>query len=353
MNNREFADIGWTAVMDPRCRLRRPGHAASSLLLLLLLAADGARCEGQNLRLVRKLLPPEYEARLQVLKLALALDEEWSAVWSEKLKPRPVAAKHPDKEFCTCLIPAVTGEGEDETPIDTYVTVRQIVDQCAFSGLYVEFGMKLISSSIRCLFIRFARVNLSAVTAMVEAGDDQYHEYLRQLVVGYEEIADKLAAVGESLHDLVQLVAFFDDVTKQSIKLTKEGNREKLTAFYTEVRSISNKIMERLNEEFIKSCAVSKTEWYDKENKESVSLAVLDDNNSSTSVASIDQNNMIQRANKLRTLMRTMFERLRIREMTPEMWKEIFTMNILMTPDDMKVVATANQEEEEELDVNL
>lgn len=354
-----------------RCR----GRAASSppwplLLLLLLLAVDGARCLGD------KLVKSEYEARLEVLKLALALNEEWSPVWSEKLNAESVAERHPDPNFCMRLTPVVEVDVPADLAVDTYTTIKKIVENCSFSGMYVKFGMSLIGASLQCLFNRFAQIDLSAVTALVENPNDEFHQYLRDLVQDYREIADKLSAVGESLRNLMQLVTFFDDVEKQSTKLTTETHsKRKVNAFYTEVKDISGKLGARMDSELELLCAVEELNWYDKDAKEMVSLEEFKDKKKKKknkkkkkkdkkkkgkedNVESDGQGEgeekkdkdkdkkgdkkleeHIKRANELRVLMRKVFERLLIREMPSKMWEDIFNKNILMNPADIKQVA--------------
>ncbi|VVC33055.1 Hypothetical protein CINCED_3A018801 [Cinara cedri] len=303
---------------------------------------------------------PQYQIRLQVLKIALAIDENWSAIWSEKLNPVPILAQ-PRPTFCMQLIP----EENLKEPINTYQVIKDIVHNCSFSGLYIIHGMHLLSHSVKCFFQKHALAQLKTIKFFLNGITDEFKEYLRKLIKDYEMIADKLSVVGASLRIVFELVSFFDEILRG------------LPTDDSDLMTTCKNLKRRIITESEKLCATKGKMWYDKSNVRYLDIDVTQEfeappqkpeessekvpQSSGTSEFIVIRSpeftplqRVLNKAEELRIIMNKVFEGLLIREMPVEFWAEIFSDNILITETDMQKVETfeANLEGEVENDFN-
>lgn len=308
------------------CQLRR--MQTSVLCLLMLLIVRGGLCYTGEMM---DGLYGNYQKQLQVLKHALAHNDRWSFVWSEKLNPNAPGLHQPDVEFCGKLIP----EGAEIGPIDTFAVVKKIVDSCWFSGMYVSYGLNLLARSARCFLHRHVRLQLAAIAVMLTDTDREIlRRYLLEVVKDYRLVADKLAAVESSLKHVIQMVTFYNDVI----------NVKDLT----NVPKALKKIRKIVEADFQKYCAVPVTEkWYDEETNTLVDMAEIREEDVRTaSVPQDDPSSAIasssdapSRIENLRSIMRRTFDGLLIEQMSPTIWEDIFNNHILMKPIDLQKVA--------------
>uniref|UniRef100_A0A2S2RAB4 Uncharacterized protein n=1 Tax=Sipha flava TaxID=143950 RepID=A0A2S2RAB4_9HEMI len=288
-------------------------------------------------------LPREYVERLNTLKLALALNNGWSAVWSETLK-REAVAKPPDARLCAQLVPDDKPEDEvanEPEPTDTYnpfEVVVAVVDTCWYSGTFVRYGVRVLGHAVNCLFSRHALLHIAAVdeTLRSDAGNTELNGFLRRLVDDYRAVAAKLAAVGTPLHHLLLAATFFDDVDKLTTRLP--SMRPKMARdVKADMKNVSGQLREELKSYRDTYCAVTEDRWYDADTDKTVKLT-LDDSESGPSDGDHQPQgagSLLERADRLRLLMRRVFDGLRATGMSQTVWTEIFRSNIFVKASDL------------------
>lgn len=289
-------------------------------------------------------LPRVYVDRLKILKTALALDEKWSAVWSETLTRKAVVGQ-PEAKFCEQIGPAddpETGDGQaaPSTSGRTYSPfdmITRVVGRCWYSGKFVKYGITLLSHAINCLFYRHAVLHITAVTRMLAAGPGQeLNDFLRRLIVDYRSVVDKLAVVGAPLLNLLQVVTFFDDVDKLTPSLQPK-NSKKTRDTLASIYQVSEKLREELAVYRSTYCAQSADDWYDVDTEKVVNLT-LDGGAvpqpAAGAGAAQPQNPLLARADDLRSLMRRVFDGLYVTGMSQTVWKDIFTNHIFVKATD-------------------
>lgn len=361
-----------------------PFRAYAMALLLaaaLSLLAGRGHCYTRDLS-THYALPPDYVSQVKLLELALALNQQWSAVWSEKLIVDTVIL--PDQRYCVKLIEPDADGDTVARAVDVYDVVRLIVSKCYYSGTYVRFGVKMLSHSLRCFFYRHARVHVSVVLARLSDVTPEFVEYLRNLVADYRLIADKLAALDASLWDVAQLMTFFYDVadhaerTPDNVKL-----RDRLELKTESLYAV-------LNEMFSSVCAVDTDEWFDDGKNDFVSMKPVkhkkkdkkkdkkkkdkkkekktkdgdeeeaekededgkekkkdkekdgdekteekEDGDDKKEKKKKDGENLFPRVNELRLIMRTVFSGLMIEGIPDAFWRDIFTETVLVKVSDI------------------
>lgn len=207
-------------------------------------------------------LPVKFQNQLEVLKLAVSMNDVWSEIFSEKVTKDIESSEHPDPEICMSM------KNPESESIDTFEVIKKILENCHHSGLFVEYGMKLLGHSVKCFFLRFAKIHMSTVEMKSYDSSVQFTEFVQNLLVDYRTIADKLAAVSSDLTNILELANYYRDMVNLSSKYTSDTFPIDLKSRITVV---SNKLWKRINEEFGK-CACKSTEWFDNENNEIVNL---------------------------------------------------------------------------------
>lgn len=263
---------------------------------------------------------PKYQNHLNILKLTMALNIDWSPVWSEKLKPVSDLSQ-PNPSFCTQLIL----KENNTAPIETYKMIDAIVSKCSFSGMYLSYGLKLLSHSIMCFFQKHALVHLETVDIFLGNKTDRFQTYLQQILKDYETIAAKLAAVGASLKNLVQLVSFLHEVQTE---MTTDGKSKRES-----LRKNCKKKRKLLTAEHQKYCAVSTSVWYDRPNMKLVELNVTKE----ATDKKIPSDQVLSKAEELRLIMINVFNEMHFREMPEDIWKIIFSDNIYVKKSDFQI----------------
>lgn len=334
-------------------RETRRATAWACLLIVLLVVRDGLCYTGE----LMDGLPVEYQKRLQLLQHALAYENRWSPIWSEKLKPDAPGLQQPDPEFCTNLIPDVA----ERRSVDTFAVIKEIVNTCWFSGMYVGYGLNLLSRSVRCFHHRHARLQLAAIDHMMpDANEETVERYLRNVVTDYQLATDKLAAVESSLKHSVQLVTFYNDVANKLSEIAADVNGDGLRG---NVKKAAKKIRKIVESDFKKYCAVPVTDkWYDDKTGNFVDMAEIraedvkparspEDPASSTAEdavppASEGRSSVLavltgapSRIEYLRQIMRRTFDGLLIELMPQKIWSDIFFNQILMKAIDLQKVS--------------
>lgn len=291
--------------------------------LLLMIGGGGLCYTGQLMDDVS----PKYKKNLEILKLTMALNIEWSAIWSEKLKPARDLSQ-PNPSFCMQLNPVEN----DTAPIETYKIINTIVSKCSFSGMYLSYGLKLLSHSIMCFFQKHALVHLETVDIFLGNITDNFKEYLRTIMNDYEIIAAKFAAVDASLKILVQLVSFFHEV--------QTGLTTGSTQKYESLKKMCKKKRKILIAESNKYCAVSTSVWYDRPNKRFVELNVAKE----ATAEKIPSDEVLSKAEELRLIMINIFNGMSFEEMPESVWKIIFNDNIYVKNTDFQQTEVLNTE---------
>jgi len=190
------------------------GQLLSPVLLLLLssLWRIGGGCVlglGEESSQIMENLPDAHRERLELLTTVLAMDEQWSAVRSEKLKPDLAVKSDLEIEFCPKISDLRNGL------IDAIDISKKIMEHCPHSGMYVEFAVQALAHSTQCLFNRHARLQLATMIVINIENFKHLASNLKNLVNGYQLIANLMASIGAELHTLIALVRIFDVVGKQ------------------------------------------------------------------------------------------------------------------------------------------
>lgn len=322
-----------------RCRL-----VAGLSLLLFWWACTASAAPGIGQMQPPGDAPDEYRTNVAVLETALRMNDRWSAVWSERLVG--LADDVPDPGYCVKLI----GPEEDgEAVVDPFVVVKTIATECAYSGLYVRFGVRVLAQSLRCVFYRHARHQMAVVTNGLDGADHAFVEYLGLLVADYRLVADKLVAVGASIRHLVKMAMFLHDVSELMPSIgTGQADAEKLRK---DLQKKAKTLSKAVDELFTESCAVGGSKWYDdergvfvdfkdtkvkKNKKKKKDKDEGEDGDGGDEEKKKEETPLIAKANEMRLVMRRVFGDLLIEEMPEEVWKQIFDENILMTDIDFQ-----------------
>lgn len=276
----------------------------------------------------------EHQLRLQVLKLTMVLDKKWAPVWSEKLKPVKIL-KQPKPSFCMELIP----KEKMNEPINTLQVIMTILQNCSFSGMYVSHGLHMLSHSTKCFFQKHALVHLETINLHLNSINDEFKEYLKQLLIDYQLIADKFAVVGSSLKNIIELVSLFNEIVKGIIV---EDSKE-----YDEIKQKYIDLRKLITTEHNKVCAISTNNmWYDPSVKKyleiNINQELITGNQQALQEQQAEQSSdtplkrALLKAEELRISMKRVFDELVITEMSADVWKDIFNNNILLTESDLQ-----------------
>ncbi|XP_025190316.1 uncharacterized protein LOC112590918 [Melanaphis sacchari] len=310
-----------------------------SLLLLLPLTygenISVLDMEEQNNQLTDE-LPVTYRQNVELLDTVLALDKNWSPIWSEKLKPNVVTQANLVKQFC----PPLSDFGDT---VNTLHVIKSVKEHCSYSGMYVSFAVKLLSHSVQCMFNRHTIAQLTAISRINnDSPINEFDKHLEHLVSDYHLIADRLALVGVDLTNLIKLAKFYDSTRKQLVQYVKPKTvigKENKSTFIKRISRDVTSMIDLLETELETYCAVSSTNWYDLENQKSMSLNVEttdgDEGNPSSSTqpdGDIPKDKIVKKANQLRLILRNVFDNLLLEKMPLEVWSLIFENNILIKP---------------------
>lgn len=282
--------------------------------------------------------PVEYKIHLQVLNVSLSMNSYWSAFFSEKLDKNN-SLKQPDEEFCMPLM------DPNSIHIDTFETIKLIVDKCSHSGMYIEYGVKLLSQSVQCFFYRIARLHMAAMNNKLYDSNDEFEKFVTNLLVDYRLITDKFTVVRAPLKKFLELIVYIHDIAYILSKYPGDtiplDVKEKIT-------KVSKKLLMRIDEDF-KMCAIKTTNWHDDKrnrilNLEGLTNDIVPDDNaenvtsenipSSSEAQAMDS--VVSKADDLRKVMTSVFENMFVREMPSEVWNDVFIANILFKESDVQ-----------------
>jgi len=281
-------------------------------------------------------IPIKHRERLELLTTVLAMDKEWSAVWSEKLKPDVIQDKGVVEELCPSL-PKIEGN------INTFDFVKMIMIHCSHSGMYVKFAVFIVAVSAQCLFNRHAKLQLDAIKAVPQEAINEYALHLESLKDDFQLIANVLAAVDADLVPLITLAKFFNELRRQWVTYIEDDTHLKTYKNTIILKSIH---LNKYLDEKSKYCAEDLTRWYDQDGKDTVTLSMEtfeptdaepDDQSTTTlSKYKVPKDRVVRKAHKLRLILRKEFEKLLLGKLPQEVWKLMFENNILVRPIESK-----------------
>jgi len=278
-------------------------------------------------------LPDEYREKLELLTTVLAMDKQWSAVRSEKLKSEFAVEAELVKEFC----PTLPDFGDE--PIDAIDISKKIMIHCPYSGMYVEFAVKALAVSAQCMFNRHARLQLAVIISLPFEAIGQFAFHLKRLVGDYQLFANVMASIGMEPHPLIALARYFSEVGSQWVTHTERNKNEE--KYKIRIKREAD-VLEELLEEYDCYCAVSPTIWYDQDQKDTMSLDMntieakfSDPEPDDPSISTLPENEIpkepiVRKAHKLRWALLKVFKGLLLGKLPPEVWKLIFENNILV-----------------------
>jgi len=266
--------------------------------------------------------PARYRFGLELIKLSLAMNDRWSAIFSEKLNANVNILKHPEPSFCELVFE------KDATVIDPFQAVRTIVDKCSHSGMYVKYGVKLLQHSAMCFFQRVTIVHLSVVMIEMHNGpNSKLEEFLKLLIVDYQTVADKLSVMGVSLVVVLKLAMLFEKVLTQ---LPTSSNENPIAK---ETKTLLSQVNEMVKSEFEEVCGEQSKDWWDEKNNTLVNMK-----NWKKSKRNKENPDLIMdRINKLRVLMRRVFDNILAEGMPSNAWEMIFTKNVFIELDNLQI----------------
>ncbi|KAE9536318.1 hypothetical protein AGLY_007107 [Aphis glycines] len=309
--------------------------------------------ESENAQFMEK-LPVTYQENLELLDTVLALDEQWSPVWSEELHLEELLEKEKlVNEFC----PLTFEYGET---VNTLNYIKWVKKHCSHSGMHVAFAVKLLGYSVKCLFYKNAIAQFTSITNLKKDDSQftEYNTYLQHLIDDNHIIADRMASVHVSLVDLIEWTKTYEELKKMlidylsmsedtPIRLKKKKN------FLRNITKIASNIVVYVEEELDSLCSVpAKINWYDFENKKSVKLfinreevskeerkevskegiTVPTDQSSSSDfpVEYVFTDPILKKADELRKMFHKIFDKLLLGKLPLEVWELVFKNYILV-----------------------
>jgi len=283
----------------------------------------------------------EHDYYLEIINRSLAMNDRWSAVFSETLNAN--AFEHPDETFCERVVPV------DANIIDTFQAVRTIASKCSHTGMYVKYGVKLLQHSATCFFYRVAVVHLSVTKAVTKTVTDsgpneRFETMLGRLVVDYEVIVDKLAALDAPLDVALKLVVLFEE-TRTSLPKLSHAAADVQKSLKKDLKHSIKTVSNMVQKEFNRTCAVGlETDWWDNHTNDKIVMAKVKDKT--------NLDNALDRADQLRELMLRVFGKLTVDKLLPDMWPMIFDYYLLNTHDKMLKVDEARNATETVIQIN-
>ncbi|KAF0769893.1 Uncharacterized protein FWK35_00013481 [Aphis craccivora] len=315
------------------------------LILLPFKYSDGINVlesELESAQFMNK-LPVTYQENLELLDTVLALDEQWSPVWSEELNLEELLKKENlDNEFC----PLKFEYGETVNTLDF---IKWVKKHCSHSGMHVAFAVKLLGYSVKCLFYRHTIAQFSSIKFLTKDNSQftEYDTYLQFLINDNHIIADRMASVRVSLVDLIKWTRKYEKLKKMlnDYHSMEEGSNIQTIKKKRHLDNIAKEATsyaEQVEEDLELLCAKANIiQWYDFENKKSVNL-YIDRKEVSKEVFTVDQSSssdlpdkyvltdpILQKADELRKLFHKIFNRLLLGQLPLEVWELIFKNNIL------------------------
>jgi len=291
-------------------------------------------------------LPVTYQENLELLDTVLALDEQWSPVWSEELHLEELLEKEKlVNEFC----PLTFEYGET---VNTLNFIKWVKKHCSHSGMHVAFAVKLLGYSVKCLFYRNTIAQFTSIKHLNKDDSQltEYETYLQRLIDDNHIIADRMVSVHVSLIDLIEWTKTYEELKKMLIDYhsMQEGSALKTRKKNKILESIAkkaSKIVEDVEEKLDSLCAVTaKINIYDLENKKSVELyinkkevsnegiTVPTDQSSSSDLPDeyVLTDPILKKADELRKMFHKIFDKLLLGKLPLEVWELIFKNNILV-----------------------
>jgi len=303
--------------------------------------------------------PARYRHGLELIRLSLAMNDRWSAVFGERLNAGVEAIRHPDPSFCERVYEA------DATVVDPFRAVRAIAARCSHSGMYVEYGVTLLRHSAMCFFRRVTAAHLSAVEARMHGGpDERFERFLDRLVDDYRAVAAKLSVIGAPVAVVLQLAVFFAWVRSRLRALDENTVGHTLA---TDAAASAVALREMIETELGVVCAEMGTDWWDEENRTVVDMAPAKnkkkkDKKKKKKKKKKNKENkenkeeedgdyaVIARADELRILMRRVFDDMIADGMSPEVWEIIFANNLLVRHSDIQKIDEAHVDDDDDDD---
>lgn len=308
------------------------GQLLSLVLLLLLLSLRGSGGGGvlglkeESGQIMDGLLD-QHRERLELLTTVLAMDKQWSAFRSEKIKKE--FASGLVKDFCPTL-PEFENDSFDSIEIS-----KKIMMHCPYSGMHVQFAVRSVAISVECLFNRHAKLQLNVITDLPFNAIEQFAFHLKCLVGDYQLIANRLASINMPLHNLIALTRYFDEVRRQWVTYTKSDKNEKI--YKDRIMRKAHQLIELLEKSEV-YCAESPKVWYGQDDddielnmKEIEEMFIKTDNSTSTLPKDdILTEPILKKAHRLRLILLKEFEKLLLGKLPPEVWKQVFENHILV-----------------------
>lgn len=290
-------------------------------------------------------LPVTYQENLELLETVLALDEQWSPVWSEELHLEDLLEKEKlVNEFC----PLTFEYGET---VNTLNFIKWVKKHCSHSGMHVAFAVKLLGYSVKCLFYRNTIAQFTSIKLLNKEYSQltEYETYLQRLIDDSHIIADRMVSVHVSLIDLIEWTKKYEELKKMLIEYhqMQEGSTlktKKKNKFLETITKKASTIVEDVEEKLDSLCAAPNIKWYDFENKKSVNLNIFREEESKEVITvPIDQSSssdlpveniltdpILKKADELRKIFHKVFDNLLLGKLPLEVWELIFKNNILV-----------------------
>ncbi|CAH1716221.1 uncharacterized protein LOC114125384 [Aphis gossypii] len=309
--------------------------------------------ESENAQFMEK-LPVTYQENLELLDTVLALEEQWSPVWSEELHLEELLEEEKlVNEFC----PLTFEYGET---VNTLNYIKWVKKHCSHSGMHVAFAVKLLGYSVKCLFYKNAIAQFTSIKNLKKE-DSQFTEYdthLQHLIDDSHMFADRMASVHVSLVDLIEWTKTYEELKKllNDYKLMPEDKQfqsRKKKKFLDGITKTASKIVEDVEEKLDSLCSVpAKINWYDFENKKSVELFIDREKISEEEIKEVskegitvptDQSSssdlpveyvltdpILKKADELRKMFHKIFDKLLLGKLPLEVWELVFQNYILV-----------------------
>lgn len=289
-------------------------------------------------------LPVTYQENLELLDTVLALDEQWSPVWSEEINLEELIKKEKlDDGFCPLKF-------EYGKTVNTLDYIKWVKKHCSHSGMHVAFAVKLLGYSVECLFYRHTIAQFTSIQLLTKEDSQftEYDTYLQFLINDNHIIADRMASVRLSLTDLIKWTRQYEQLKKMLIEYhtMEDGShlgKKKKDKFFKSIGKKASKFVEEATDKLDLLCAKANIiKWYDFENKKSVELFIDREVSKEVITVPTDQSSssdlpdeyilmdpILKKADELRKIFHKVFNRLLLGQLPLEVWELIFKNNIL------------------------
>ncbi|XP_022169725.1 uncharacterized protein LOC111033343 [Myzus persicae] len=315
------------------------GTSLSLVLLFLLQPLWGSGSGGvlgleEESSQIMDEIPAAHREGLELLKTALAMDVQWSAFWSEKIDSKFIEESDLVPEFC----PSMPASMFEKKPIHSMSVVKQVMEHCPHSGMYVDFAVSLLALSAQCMFNRHAILQLATIESIPFKAITEFTQHLGRLLGDYRQMANSLATVGAELHPLIALSRFFNEVKRQWVTYIEDNGHQ--AKYKSDLRLEVGNLVNLLMDSSL-YCDKSPTIWYGLNSKDTVKLDMhdiepkfsgeeIDDSLTSTLPEDeVPNEPSVRKAHKLRLILKEEFEKLHLGKIPQEVWDLMFAKIIL------------------------